>query len=113
MRFKNSTISNTHHKLVIMDVDTVIDSYINTDKLPSERANFSLTNYVEEAKNIIPNLKESVVNYCLNKEDKMENLIVIDEYDEEADFFPNSYLSPGPLYYVDDDAREMLNLLCE
>ena len=113
MRFKNSTISNTHHKLIVMDVDAVIDSYINTDKLPSERANLTLANYVEEAKNIVPSLKESVVNYCLNNEDKMENLIVIDEYDEEADSFPNSYLSPGPLYYVDDDMREMLNLLCE
>ena len=109
MRLKNNSISNTHHKLVLMDLDHYVASYIQKER----RANLSMNNYVEEAKDIVPTLNPSIVEYCLNREDHLENIVILDEYDEDAELFPNSYLLPDPLLYLDEDDELMKGFILE
>ncbi len=90
MRLQTNTISNTHHNLIILDVDGVI----NTTFAHSSK----VENYSEET------IGKEIAEYFLNNKEELNNFVIYDDSDGHiARLFPNSYLLVDTLVGLDDD----------
>lgn len=94
MRLQNNIISNTHHSLIFLDVDGVINT---TFSKQSSEGNVT-SNYYEETIG-----KELAIFFFNNKED-LDNFVIYDDINGDISrLFPDDYLLVDTLSNFDDD----------
>ena len=96
MRLQNSTISNTHHGLIFLDVDGVINTtFSNPSSSNNELTNI---NYSEET------IGKELAEYFLNNKGSLDSLVVYNDVNGDvAKLFPNNYLLLDTLADYDKD----------
>ncbi len=93
MRLQTNTISNTHHNLIILDVDGVI----NTTFVHSSNDDNN-NNYNEET------IGKEIAEYFLNNKEGLDSFVIYDDSDGNiAKLFPNNYLLVDTLAGLDDE----------
>ena len=105
MRLQTNTISNTHHNLIILDVDGVI----NTTFAHSSEDGDNNNNYSEET------IGKEIVEYFLNNKKELDSFVIYDDSDGNiARLFPNNYLLVDTLVGLDDDiAQKVKDIISE
>lgn len=97
MRLQNNTISNTHHSLIFLDVDGVINTTFSHESNEKENND----DYSEETIG-----KELATFFLINKEE-LDSLVVYDDINGDVSrLFPNNYLLVDTLSDFDDDISQ-------
>ena len=99
MRLQNNTISNTHHSLILLDVDGVINTTFSQN---SDEENVT-SNYDDKTVG-----KELASFFLINKED-LDSVVIYDDINGDISrMFPDNYLIIDTLTNLDDDISQKI-----
>ena len=94
MRLQNNTISNTHHSLIFLDVDGVINTTFSSDSNEENTTN----NYNEET------IGKELATFFLANKEELDSFIIYDDINGDVSrLFPNNYLLVDTLSNYDDE----------
>ena len=98
MRLQNSTISNTHHGLIFLDVDGVINT---TFSHSSNEEQSNSINHSEET------IGKELAEFFLNNQNKLDSFVIYDDVNGDvARLFPDNYLLLDTLADFNDDISQ-------
>lgn len=94
MRLQNNTISNTHHSLIFLDVDGVINATFSRDsneENPNQKYNSET-------------IGQELATFFLANKEELDSFVVYDDINGDvAKLFPNNYLLVDTLVDFDDE----------
>ena len=94
MRLQNNTISNTHHSLIFLDVDGVINTTFSRDS-HEENSNQKYNNET---------IGQELATFFLANKEELDSFVVYDDINGDvAKLFPNNYLLVDTLVDFDDE----------
>ena len=105
MRLQNNTISNSHHSLIFLDVDGVINASFSQE---SNEENTNI-NFNEQT------IGKELVTFFLTNKEELDSLVIYDDINGEvAQLFPNNYLLVDTLADFDDEIyRKIKDIVVE
>ena len=106
MRLQNNTISHTHHGLIFLDVDGVINTSFSRS---SNKEEDNYINYNEET------IGKELAEFFLNNKNELDSFVIYDDVDGGvARLFPDNYLLLDTLTDFNDDiCQKVKDLIIE